>query len=199
MTQLSGNKEYFDDAFSRLDLSSALIKDAIFEDCEFSHCNFTSAHFSRCKFINCTFMHCNLSMMEISGTRINESSFNECKLSGIDWTRAYWPAFNVDPELSFAKCILTNASFFGLTLQGLKLIECKLHEVDFRECDLSSAEITGCDLAGSLFSNTNLRGADFTDSWNFNINVLNNLVARAKFSRPEAVSLLEGLDIDLVD
>lgn len=193
------HEDYFDRSFNRLDLSALHLEKSCFEDCEFSHCNFTSAQLTRCKFINCTFNHCNLSVVEINGSRFNEVSFNECKLSGTDWTRAHWPAFNVDPELSFTKCILTNASFLGLTVQGLKLTECRLHEVDFRECDLSAAKIISCDLAGSLFNSTNLRGADFTDSWDFHIDVLNNTLAKAKFSRQEALSLLESLGIELVD
>ncbi|MEM6160773.1 pentapeptide repeat-containing protein [Erwinia sp. P6884] len=199
MVHLVNNTEYFDKTFSHLEMSSFRLKGAEFEDCEFNRCNFTSAQLTCCKFINCTFRHCNLSVMEISGSRFHQVSFDECKLSGTDWTRAYWPAFTPDPELCFSKCILTNATFFGLTLQGTTLTECRLHDVDFRECNLASAEITQCDLSGSLFNHTNLQAADLTDSWNFTINVLNNSVARAKFSRQEALSLLEGLDIELVD
>lgn len=199
MIPLASNSDYFDQSFSKLDFSASRLEGTSFEECEFKHCNFTSARLTRCKFINCTFSHCNLSVMEIIGSRFTEISFDECKLSGIDWTRAHWPAFSLAPELQFTKSILTNTSFFGLTLRGLKLEECRLNEVDFRECDLSSAEIIRCDLAGSLFSNTNLREADFTDSWDFQIDVLNNAVARAKFSRLEAVSLLESLGIELVD
>lgn len=199
MTTLLDHKEFFDTSFAKRDFSSSLAEEAIFEGCEFDHCNFTAARFSRCKFINCSFDHCNLSVMEITGSRFNEVSFNECKLSGTDWTRAYWPTFNLDHELRFTQCILTNASFFGLTLQGLTMSGCRLHEVDFRECDLRKAALTGCDMGGSLFGNTNLQAADFTDSWDFTIDVLNNSVDRAKFSRQEALVLLESLGIELVD
>lgn len=199
MTPLASNRDYFDQTFSKLDLSASCLEGTCFEECEFKHCNFTSARLTRCRFINCAFNNCNLSVTEIIASRFNDVSFNECKLSGIDWTRAHWPAFNLAPELQFTKSVLTNASFFGLTLRGLKMEECRLNEVDFRECDLSGAEIIRCDLAGSLFSNTNLQAADFTDSWDFQIDVLNNAVARAKFSRLEAVSLLASLGIELVD
>lgn len=193
------NQDYFQQTFDKLDLISASLESARFEKCVFNNCNFTSAQLTRCKFTQCTFNHCNLSVTGISWSTFYEVAFNECKLSGIDWTRAQWPTFNLDPELQFTQCLLTNASFQGLKLNGLRLDECKLHEVDFRECDLANATITGCDLAGSLFNNTNLRAADFTDSWNFTIDVMHNTVARAKFSRLEAVNLLEGLGIELVD
>lgn len=199
MTLVKSNKEYFEHTFAKLDLSSSINENMIFEDCGFDHCNFTAAQFLQCKFTNCTFNHCNLSVIELCASRFHEVSFNECKLSGIDWTLAYWPTFNLDPELHFSKSILTNASFHGLKLHGVRMEECKLHEVDFRECDMAGAFLTGCDLAGSLFNHTNLRAVDFTDSWDFRIDVLNNTVTRAKFSRQEAISLLESLGIELVD
>ncbi|EBR4569375.1 pentapeptide repeat-containing protein, partial [Salmonella enterica] len=129
----------------------------------------------------------------------HEVSFHECKISGVDWTQAHWPEFNLYSELFFNKSILTNSSFLGLKLHDLKIIDCRLHEVDFRECDLTSSEITGCDMSGSLFNNTNLRSTNFSDSWGFNINVLQNSVIKAKFSRQEALVLLECLGIELVD
>ncbi|EKN3363421.1 pentapeptide repeat-containing protein [Yersinia ruckeri] len=199
MNSLESKSDYFDVSFSKIDFAGSKIEDTIFEDCEFNHCNFSSAKISRCKFNNCTFNHCNLSVLEAPDTRFYEIYFNECKLSGIDWTRANWPTFNLDFELNFSKCILTNSSFIGLKLHSLKMEECRLVEVDFRECDLSNSILTSCDFSGSLFNKTVLRSVNFTDSWDYNIDVLNNTVTKAKFSRSEAVSLLESLGIELED
>ncbi len=199
MSLWASESEYFEKNFNLLDLSSSFTEHATFEECAFNHCNFTSARLSHCKFTHCTFNHCNFSLAEMVGSRFYEVDFNECKLTGIDWTRAQWPSFNLDPELRFNKSILTHSAFFGLRLQGLKLDQCLLHAVDFREADLRGAKITGSDLAGSLFHNTDLRAADFTDSWDFHIDVMNNLIVKAKFSRLEALSLLESLGIELVD
>lgn len=138
-------------------------------------------------------------MIAIPGSRFYEVSFNDCKLSGVNRTQAYWPAFNLTTELQLNKSILTDSSFHGLKLHELKMVDCRLYEVDFSECDLAGSVITGCDLSGSLFNNTNLRSADFSDSRNFNINVLKNPLVNAKFSRQEAVILLEILGIELVD
>ncbi|WP_434940704.1 hypothetical protein ACRWQN_10470 [Shewanella sp. HL-SH8] len=46
---------------------------------------------------------------------------------------------------------------------------------------------------------TNLQKADFAESTNFNINVLENTLKQAKFSRYEALNLLDSLGIELVD
>jgi len=45
----------------------------------------------------------------------------------------------------------------------------------------------------------NLTGADFSEAVNYRINVFDNDLKKAEFSRYEAVSLLESLGIELVD
>lgn len=199
MQSLESNTEYYDACFTTCDLSERVLTQAHFEDCEFTHVNFTSARFSACKFINCVFTHCNLSLVDPSGTRFFGVHFNDCKLTGMDWTKAWWPDFYLDHELHFSTCILTSGSFFGLRLHGVKMEGCKLIEVDFRECDLTGATLTECDMTGSLFHHTVLRGADLTESWHYAINIFNNTVEKARFSRLEAVCLLESLGIELVD
>ena len=58
---------------------------------------------------------------------------------------------------------------------------------------------TGLRVDSVLFEETDLSGADFTEAVNYTINILHNSIKKANFSRFEAVSLLEGLDIVLVD
>ena len=84
-------------------------------------------------------------------------------------------------------------------MKGMVLVECKAHDVDFREGNFTDANFTLTDFAHSVFNKTNLTGANFQDATNYRIDINNNKVTRAKFSRQEAVSLLEGLGIDLVD
>ncbi|ERM13212.1 pentapeptide repeat-containing protein [Pantoea ananatis] len=199
MQSVKSHAEFYDVQFSKEEFTGLTIAETHFEDCEFNNANFTSAVFSACKFINCVFNHCNMSLLNPSNSRFFGVHFNECKLTGIDWTTAYWPDFYLDHELHFQKCILASGSFFGLRLQGLKMEACKLTEVDFRECDLTGATLTESDLTGSLFNHTVLRGADLRESWNYAINIFHNTVDKAKFSRLEAVCLLESLGIELVD
>jgi uncharacterized protein YjbI with pentapeptide repeats len=132
-------------------------------------------------------------------TRFFGLNFIGCKLVGVDWTRATWSQYHKDFELSFCQCILNDSSFFGLTLQALVLDECKVHDVDFREGDFSGAVMTYSDFTHSLFMRTNLQAANFTEATQYSINILENQVKGAKFSKFEAVYLLESLGIELVD
>ena len=71
--------------------------------------------------------------------------------------------------------------------------------MDFREGSFCEADFRSTDFANSLFKETDLTGADFTGAVNYRIDVNYNKISRAKFSRYEAVNLLESLGIELVD
>lgn len=199
MSKIQSNEQYYEESFNKLLLPDIGVCDSEFEECEFNDCDLSASAFSQCKFLNCTFNRCNLSLVDFSLSRVSEVTFIECKLVGIDWTKAYWPEFIVDSQLEFTQCILNDSSFFALTLHELKLKECKLHDVDFREGDFSHSTITFCDCSNALFMHTNLQGVDFTESYNYDIDILENNVAKAMFSRYEALRLLDSLNIELVD
>ncbi len=196
---MKSQQQYFEATFKNLDMQSLVCVGAEFEECTFVDCNFSEATFEKCKFINCSFTRCQLSLINLPYTRLFNVNFLECKLVGVDWTRATWSQYHKDFEISFRQCILNDSSFFGLTLQGLVLDECKVHDVDFREGDFSKAIMTYCDFTHSLFMRTNLQAANFTESSQFSINVLENQLQGAKLSKFEAVYLLESLGIELVD
>ena len=196
---LENNAQYYDQLFTELSLSETRLESIEFEQCDFNGCDFSTATFSHCKFINCRFTQCNLSLLKSNYSAFFEVQFVDCKMLGIDWTQAHWPKYTVNPELSFTRCILNDSSFFGLTLHELALAECKVQEVDFRSGDFSHSSMTECDFHNSLFMRTNLQKTDFSGSINFNININENNLHKAKFSRYEALSLLESLSIELVD
>ncbi len=199
MINLKDGELYLDACFERLNLVNSSLKGIEFDECHFSECDFSESQFNNCKFINCEFERCNLSLINLSNSRLFSVTFKESKLVGIDWTRAIWAVYHTDFELKFERCVLNDSSFFGLTLNELYLEECRLHDVDFREGNFVDSVITYCDLSHSLFMHTNLEGVDFSESTNFVINVLENRVKRAKFTRYEALNLLESLGIELVD
>lgn len=199
MLKIENDEEYFDIVFDKQMLQFSAFSGGEFEQCVFNDCDFSETEFTRCKFTNCTFNRCNLSLLKVPHSRFYDVNFSDCKLVGVDWTRAAWSSFNLSAELTFTRCILNDASFFGLSLNELRLDECKLHDVDLREADFSNSSMTYCDFSNSLFMRTNLHNVDLTDSTNFNIDVMQNRVAKAKFSRYEALALLDSLGIELVD
>jgi uncharacterized protein YjbI with pentapeptide repeats len=140
-----------------------------------------------------------LSLAKANGSKFIDVTFDECKALGINWTRADWPRVARTASLQFTKCIINDSSFQGLALEGLVLDECKARDVDFRDGNFSNARFMYTEFSGSLFNNTNLTGADFTEATNYDINIFNNEIRTAKFTRYEAVRLLDSLGIELID
>lgn len=202
MTQvnISGDaSEYWSEVFEGLDVSSSRLTEKRFEDCSFKKCNFSEVVFDTCHFTDCEFIDCNLSLAEVKENKFSDVLFSECKLVGVDWTKASWSRILLDAPFKFYKCILSESAFYGLSLRGLVVEDCKAHHVDFREADFSQASFTYTDFMGSLFQNTNLSKADFSEATEYDINIYHNEIAGAKFSRYEAVRLLASLDVVLED
>jgi fluoroquinolone resistance protein len=99
----------------------------------------------------------------------------------------------------FKTSVINSSSFYGLELEGLSIKECEAKDVDFREANLSEATFIYTDLSEALFFNTNLLKVNFSYAQNFNIDIKNNPLEGAIFSRYEAIRLLSGLGIELID
>lgn len=170
-----------------------------FDSCTFRECDLSEVVLSKCKFIDCQFIQCNFSLMKVSLSKFSDVIFDECKMVGVDWTKAAWSSLALTAPIKFHKCILNDSSFFGLGLEELVMEECKAHDVDFRECNLTEANFSYSDFSHSLFKKTNLTRANFAEAINYDIDIYFNEIKGAKFCRYEAARLLEGLGIELLD
>ncbi len=191
--------EFFERQFAGIDLARGTMSGKTFEGCTFSACNFSELALTQCKFVECEFKGCNLSLLTVQSSRFRSLVLEECKAVGINWTSADWPRFPALAQLKFHQCILNDSSFFGLFLEECVFESCKARDVDFREANLMDARCSFTDFGGALFGKTNLSGADFCDAFDYDIDVFDNRIKGAKFSRAEAVRLLMGLEIVLVD
>jgi uncharacterized protein YjbI with pentapeptide repeats len=189
----------FAEEFRDLDLSAAELSSKEFAECTFVNCDFSGARLSRCIFEECRFIKCNMSVLKVDGSRFSDVVFEACKLSGIDWTKAAYSDILPGSPFTFLNSVLDYSSFYGLKLQELVMRECRVHDADFRESDLSLSDLRETDFTDSLFRNTNLSGANLTLAENYRIDIYVNTINGARFSRYEALNLLESLDITLVD
>lgn len=196
---LEEKNEYWSEKFEGLDFSGKEISGKEFDGCTFNGCNFSESTLTKCNFVDCEFIKCNLSVVKIEYSKFSDVIFHESKLIGINWTKVSWSKFVFNSPVKFYKSIVNDCSFYGLSLQEIVLEECKAHNVDFRSGDFSNANFTYTDFTGSFFVNTNLTGADFSEATDYDIDIYQNEIKRAKFSRFESLRLLEGLEIELVD
>ncbi len=196
---IENSNEYFSKTFDNLEAAGESFNEVTFENCLFQQCNFSDTRFYKCKFVDCVFTASNLSNVKVDYSKFFDTRFKESKLVGVDWTKADWPRFNLTALISFTECIINDSSFFGLALSGLELEHCKAHDVDFRQGNFDKAKFSYTDFTNSLFLKTNLREADFSEAENYDIDIFNNEIKAARFSRHEAVRLLNSLDIELMD
>jgi len=158
----------------------------VFRNVDFSGKDFTNSRFS-----DCTFENCNLSNINMGNTRFLNARFDGCKILGINFTRCNHFLMRMD----FSRCIIQMCTFIHLEQKGICLKECKIYDCDFGYADLQGADFSGSDLRDSIFQNTNLSGASFINAINYSINPNENIIKKAKFSFPEAMSLLDKFDI----
>ncbi|WP_445496806.1 pentapeptide repeat-containing protein [Photorhabdus sp. SF281] len=197
--ELEMRREIQAEIFNSLIQSEKKIENTKIYDCEFQNCNFSSSTLKNCKIIDCKFENCNLSLMDIDKTIFNNVEFYECKMIGINWTKANFPKFSFESQLKFEKCKMNDSSFYGLILKKLNLIECSAQGVDFREGDFSSSNFIYSNFSRSLFNNTNLAKTNFSEAQNYFIDIYKNNITGATFTRFDALGLLDCLDINLVD
>lgn len=190
---------YFEREFNGLEAAAEVFSHLEFEACCFKNCDFSDVVFKACKFIDCEFKQCNLSLTAWPQSRLSEVAFSDSKLIGIDWTRLDWPSLSFAASVSYKACQLNDGNFFGLMLAELQMLDCQAYRLDLREADLNQACFTGTELSASLFQKTNLSQADFIGASDYQIDIFQNTIAGAKFERLQALSLLESLDIELVD
>jgi fluoroquinolone resistance protein len=199
MAILQSGETYEDVNFERKKLDKTRIDSSTFANCRFVGCSLVAAVLQSCRFLHCSFTDCDLSLLELTGSEFVSVAFEGSKLVGVDWTRVQSNRPALGKPLSFTSSILNQSTFIGLDLREIKLTDCVVHEADFRESNLTGAVFNQTDLQGSLFMDTNLSSADFRSARNYHIEPTKNNIRGARFSMPEAISLLNALDIELDD
>lgn len=196
-TQPEAGATHRDTLFRDLKRSEGLV-DTAFVGCTFEGIRWREIALHRCRFVACTFLDSDLSLVDLEGSVLRDVSFDACSLTGINWASAVstmHDPFGVD----FRGCVLNFGIFQGRDLRRRRIDLCVAHECDFRDADLTDAVCRGTDFAGSDFTGADLSGADLSRARNYAIDVRNTRVAGARFSSPEVMALLAGLEIEIED
>ncbi len=196
---ISSETRYTGQVFKELHLDGIRIISSEFLDCVFSDCSFVESVFRKCRFVNSAFQGCDLSLAKVPESIYSATRFENSKIIGVNWALADWPISGLGVPISFLKSAISHCTFIGLNLKGIQVVDCVAVDVDFREADLSQADFAGTDLSESLFANTDLSAADLSRARNYLIDPGQNVLTGARFSMPEALSLLYNMDIILTD
>ena len=188
---------YAEEAFEQVRLEQNDVVSAEFRECSFVRCCFSESALRACAFDECVFVECDLSLVKLPHSVFSSTRFEDSKIIGVNWTEARWPTSRLLVPVRFEKCIINHSTFLGLDLKGVRFTECTAKDVDFREANLSKSDFSGTDLTGAQFGSTNLTGANLQSARNYRIVPAENTLKGARFSLPEAMSLLSGLDIEI--
>ncbi|MDP6126598.1 MAG: pentapeptide repeat-containing protein [Planctomycetota bacterium] len=181
---------YYQEKLVKLSINGEDIQSRVFEDCEFDNCSFGGSRFEKCRFLNCKFVECDVSNIIPMNCEFREVGFIKCKAIGIDWTKTQKII-----KLSFSECLLNYSNFRLLKLPEITMVKCEAKEVDFIEADLTGGDFKNTDFDQSVFFKTNLTKVDFSRATNYSIDIKTSTVTNARFSLPEAMSLLYNFDI----
>jgi fluoroquinolone resistance protein len=190
---------YADRVLKEVRLEHGELASSEFYDCLFLRSSFAESVFRLCRFVNCVFRGCDLSLIKVPESGFTSTRFENSKVIGVNWTEAQWPKAGLANPVGFFECAISHSTFIGLNLPSIQIRDCTATDVDFREADLSGADFGGTDLANSIFGHTNLSQADLSRARNYRIDPAQNMLKQARFSLPEAMSLLCSMDIVLVE
>jgi fluoroquinolone resistance protein len=191
--------EYAGQEWKSLTLRGGQVRGRLFESCTFVKCSFRETEFQECTFRSCVFRGCDLGMVHLKGCDFSDVRFEGCQLIGINWTETLWEKGVFLKPVDFFNCVLNHSSFLGLNLKKVSLAHCTAQDVDFAEANLNACDCRYTDFRDSRFLHTELGEADFTGAQNYAISPTLNTLKKTKFSLPEAMALLYGLDIVLTE
>ena len=195
MAALSPGSFHEGETFSGLDLREERLDDVELLGCSVSDSDLGEATLDRCSFEDVIFQRSDLGIIKLGGSAFRGVRFVDCKLTGIDWSRAHDLTFAV----SFTNCVLDFSAFVGLKLKGLRATGGKAHSVVFADSDLRDAAFSDMDLADTTFTGCDLRGADLSSCRNVKLEPNTNRLHGTRLPLDAALRHLKQLGIVVPD
>jgi fluoroquinolone resistance protein len=178
-------------SITNLDLLEEQIDNVELLGCTMSDCQLGGTTLDRCSFEDVTFERCDWNIVKLGGSSFRGVRFLDCKLTGIDWSRAHDLTFDV----TFIGCVLDFSSFVGMRLADLKSAGGKGHDVVFADCNLRGASLADMDLAGTTFTGNDMRGTDLSTCANVVLEPNTNRLHATKLPLDASLRYLKQLGI----
>lgn len=188
-----------EETLKNIDAAGAVIREKEFVDCTFEGCTFVETQFDYCIFTDCTFKECDLSLVSVKNCRFIGTKFEKSTVIGVNWTYAAWDRKFLMKAIDFEECAINYSIFIGLKLRKMQIKGCSARGVDFADADVVESDFQKTDFEEARFLHTDLTGVNFVGAKNYQIVPDLNTIKGAKFSLPEAVSLLYGMEIEIVE
>ncbi len=193
MSELLQQTFHEDETFSDINIENRILNNYEFYSCSFNNCNFSYIDFTSTTFDDCEFVNCSLIVTKMLNCSFRYVLFKQSKLQGINFETLNQFAL----EVHFSKSKLELCTFIKMQLSNTLFNNSLLYECDFIDNNLSGANCKKCDFAKTVFQGNNCFKADFSNAKNYNIDPTKNNLTSAKFSLPEAISLLNHFAIKI--
>lgn len=189
---LAEEKEYKD-----IEINEETIENMQFIDCIFHNCSFRENHIKNCLFQNCSFIHCNIINNSFLYTLATNNRLDNSTVLGMNWTYLMKKGKAFLPFLTIKKCTLKYNNFHLMNLKKFDFSRCDLSGSFFEECNLEGSIFRYSILKNVYFGKNNLTRADFRNAEEYQIDITDNRMKKAKFSFPDAIRLLESIGIEI--
>ena len=184
--------------FARLTFTGETFYDCDFSDCVFADCTFEDCKLDHSVLTECQFLRCTVTNLKTTMSRAKFTDFESRTLNNIDWMSQQGDGAFADPIESLRDCRLKYNTFTEMNLTKFKFAGSVIQRSMFAKCDLVSADFEKCDLLDTEFFQCDMRKANFKEASGYKVDIFGCKLQDAKFSLPEAVSLLGDLRIKLL-
>jgi uncharacterized protein YjbI with pentapeptide repeats len=186
---------YENETLRESDMPESGIAGKEYSACRFESCDFTEADLSLCRFEDCRFVGCNFSNPIVKRARFANAVFEECKIVGINFYACDQLVFDIE----FDRCHILNCNFSDLKMKLSKFEGCEISGCDFQNAYLVGAVFDLSSFSETLFHACDLEKASFRGARGYAIDPRANKIAKAVFSVPEVLSLVECFGIRIED
>jgi fluoroquinolone resistance protein len=187
-------RQYFEEECFKPDTVGKVsaAKPGEFIDCEFIGVDLQQYSFKSSRFVNCSFNQCNISNVEVTGSTFIDPHFTNCKVAGVNFASC-----NEVRGPQFINSLLDYSVFQGQGCEHIFAQDCSFKDADFSDANIKNSLFSNCNFLNANFNGADLRGSDLRTATNYRINPGLSKIKGAKFSLPEAMSLLDGFEIIL--
>lgn len=185
---------YCNKTFTQITKEREIIADCEFTDCVFEKCRFTDCSFVNCTFCECKFFECSFVNPKTEEVSMLFAAFIKCTLVSVHWKVLQKGSVSF-PIQKLDKCYLKYNDFENMNFKKFDFLQSNIIDSVFVNCNLTESNFANCDLKNTEFTECDLRKSDFRKASGYNIDLTRNRIKGAKFSYPEAMNLLNSLEI----
>nr|MDD6335235.1 pentapeptide repeat-containing protein [bacterium] len=190
------NQSFHDRLWQRQSFSGLSLDHCTFTDCKMEANSLEGCHFNECTFINCR-----IAENFFDACTARHALLRHCTVVSLDWSQLTKLKAHFSALLPFGtveSCTFAYCTFASLKLADMDFSQSTFKGCTFDACCLAGASFQKSALPDTLFIDNDMRRADFTGARDYALSPLSNRLEGAAFSLPEALSLLEAMDIRLI-